>query len=271
MEGINFGESARWHDGQIWFADWAAGLVISVASDGTHRVEASVESFPLCFDFLPDGGLLIVDSSHLQMLRRERDGSLILHADLSPICTKPWNDIVVSESGNAYVDNINFDFPGGEPAPGLIALVTPDGMARQVADDLWFPNGMSITPDGSTLIVGESYGSRLTAFDIGADGDLSRRRVWAQTGDDHPDGICIDATGAVWYADVGNKHCVRVSEKGEILDTVAIDRGAFDCALSRDGEPRLYVVGQNYGGPGSDDPTGKLFEFPAPAQGAGRP
>src|SRR5438874_9941186 len=197
MEGIVFGESPRWHDGRVWFSDWGAHQVIALDPDGGHEVVVSVPSFPMCIDFLPDGRLLVVDSAQQRLLRREPDGSMVTHADLAPVSKKPWNDLVVDAHGNAYVNNIGFDFPGGEPAPGLIALVTPDGGVRVVADDLAFPNGMAITADGATLVVAESYGNRLTAFDIGPDGDLGGRRLWADVGDDHPDGICIDAEGAV--------------------------------------------------------------------------
>jgi sugar lactone lactonase YvrE len=178
---------------------------------------------------------------------------------------------VADDRGNAYVNTIGFDFPGGEFAPGLVVLVSPDGSIRQVADDLAFPNGMAISPDGGTLIVAESYGNRLTAYDITSDGGLGNRRVWADTPGDHPDGICTDADGAVWYADVGNKHCVRVREGGTVLATAGLDRGAFACALSRGDNPRLFVIGQNYGGPRSPQPSGRVVAFPAPAPGAGRP
>jgi sugar lactone lactonase YvrE len=272
MDGISFGESPRWHDGRLWFSDWGANQVIALDPDGSgHEVVATVPSFPMCIDFLPDGRLLVVDSAQHRLLRREPDGSMASHADLATLSTKPWNDIVVDATGNAYVNNIGFDFPGGEPAPGSVALVTPTGVARQVADDLAFPNGMAITADGSVLIVAESYSNRLTAFDIGANGDLANRRTWAGTADDHPDGICVDAEGAVWYADVGNRRCVRVREGGEILAVVELDRGAFACALSRGDRPQLYVVGQEWGGPQSAVPTGQVVVFPAPAAGAGRP
>ena len=138
--------------------------------------------------------------------------------------------------GRAYVNSIGFDFPGGEFAPGLVALVGTDGSTRVVAEGLAFPNGMAISPDGSTLVVAESYGEKLTAYPIADDGSLGDARTWAATPGDHPDGICFDASGALWYADVGNEHCVRVREGGEVLDTVDSDRGAFACALSRDGD-----------------------------------
>ena len=271
MEGIAFGESPRWHDGRLWFSDWGAHQVIALDPDGGHEVVVSVPSFPMCIDFLPDGRLLVVDSPRRRLLRREPDGSMVTHADLAPISDKPWNDIVVGADGNAYVNTIGFDFPGGEPAPGSIALAAPGGAVRLVAGDLAFPNGMAITADGATLVVAESHGNRLTAYDIGPDGDLGNRRVWADTGDDHPDGICVDAEGAIWYADVANRHCVRVREGGEVLATVELDRGAFACALSRGDQPQLYVVGQEYGGPQAAEPTGQVVVFSAPAPGAGKP
>jgi sugar lactone lactonase YvrE len=272
MDGIVFGESPRWRDGQLWFSDWGAGRVFSVAIDGTPTVEAEVASFPMCIDFLPDGRLLIVSSANRQLLRREPDGSLVPHADLAPVSTKPWNDIVVDGRGNAYVNSIGFDFPGEEFAPGIVVLVTRDGLVNPVADGLAFPNGMAITADGSTLIVAESYAEQLTAYDIAGDGTLSDRRVWATTPGEHPDGICLDATGAVWYADVGNQHCVRVREGGEVLATVDLDRGAFACALSRGADPRLFVVGQDWGGPDAvGGATGQVVAFPAPAPGGGHP
>jgi sugar lactone lactonase YvrE len=271
MDGIVFGESPRWHDGRVWFSDWGAHQVIALDPDGGREVVVSVPSFPMCIDFLPDGRLLVVDSAQQRLLRRETDGSMVTHADLAPVSKKPWNDLVVDASGDAYVNNIGFDFPGGEPAPGCIALVTLGGGVRLVADDLAFPNGMAITADGATLIVAESYGNRLTAFDIGPDGGLGGRRVWAEVGDDHPDGICVDTQGAVWYADVGNRHCVRVREGGDVLGTVDLDRGAFACTLSRGDDSKLYVVGQEYGGSDTTEPTGQMVVFPAPAAGAGKP
>jgi sugar lactone lactonase YvrE len=271
MEGIVFGESPRWHDGQLWFSDWGANQVIALHADGSHTVAVTVPSFPMCIDFLPDGRLLVVDSAQRRLLRREPDGSLVQHAELSGISDKPWNDIVIDDQGNAYVNTIGFDFPGGEFAPGLVVLVAPEGDVRQVADGLAFPNGMAISQDGSTLIVAESYANQLTAYDIGDDKSLDNRRVWAATPGDHPDGICMDAEGAAWYADVGSEHCVRVREGGEVLATVSLDRGAYACVLSRGENPRLFVVGQTQDAPGSPRPTGQVVAFPAPAPGAGKP
>lgn len=276
MEGIVFGESPRWHDGRLWVSDWGAGRVYSLSPGRAPVVEAEVASFPMCIDFLPDGRLLVVSSAGQRVLRRETEpdgtSTLVTHADLAEVSTKPWNDIVVDDRGNAYVNNIGFDFPGGEFTPGVIALVTPDGTVRPVAEGLAFPNGMAVTADGSTLVVAESYAEQLTVFGIARDGTLSGRRVWAPTPGDHPDGICLDAEGAVWYADVGNRHCVRVAEGGQVLATVELDRGAFACVLSRGNDPVLYVVGQDWGGPEAvGGTTGQVVAFPAPASGAGHP
>src|SRR5258707_153159 len=176
MTGLVMGESPRWHDDRLWFSDWGAQEVIAVDLEGKSEVIVRVQfpSFPMCIDFLPNGCLLIV-SGRNGLLRRELDGSLVTHADLTSLSDHPWNEIVVDGRGNAYINNIGFDFPGGEFATGIIALVTPDGSLRQVADGVAFPNGMVVTPDNTTLILAESYGKRLTAFDIAADGSLSNR------------------------------------------------------------------------------------------------
>jgi sugar lactone lactonase YvrE len=230
----------------------------------------------MCIDRLPDGRLLIVSGRDGRLLRREPDGSLVTHADLSALSGKghPWNEIVVDGRGNAYVNNQGFDFPGGEFAPGSIALLTPDGSPRQVADGIAFPNGMAVTPDNSTLICAESYGRRLTGFDIAGDGSLSNRRVWADLGDGVPDGICVDVDGAVWYADVPNRRCVRVREGGEVLQTVELDRGGFSCALGGADRRTLFIVATEWSGPetmGRGPRTGQVLAVEAPAPGAGWP
>jgi sugar lactone lactonase YvrE len=238
---LAFPESPRWHDGRLWVSDWGANEVIAVDAAGQSEVVARVESFPMCIDHLPDGRLLIVSSADRRLMRQEPDGSLATHADLVSTGEHPLNDIVVDGRGNAYVNSIGFDFPGGEYAPGFVVLVTPDGVARRVADGLAFPNGMAVQPDNATLIVAESYGQKLTAFDIASDGSLSGRRTWADV-DDHPDGICLDAEGAVWYADVGNKRCVRVREGGEVLDVIDLDRGCFACMLGGPDRRTLFMT-----------------------------
>jgi sugar lactone lactonase YvrE len=276
MTGIAFGESPRWHDGRLWFSDWGAEELIAVDLEGVSEVILPVHSFPFSIDWLPDGRLLIVNARDRVLLRQDPDGSLVTHTDLSLVADPaPGNEIVVDARGNAYVNGGGFDFGAGEPfAPGIVALVTPDGAGRQVADGIHFPNGMAITPDGATLIVAESYGRRLTAFDIAADGGLSDRRVWADLGDGVPDGICIDAEHAVWYADVPNRRCVRVREGGEVLQTLEHDRGCFACMLGGPDGTTLFVVAREWHGPSSmtdGTRTGQVLTAEAPAPHAGRP
>ena len=190
---------------------------------------------------------------------------------------------MIDGRGNTYVNNVNFDFaagpPAGDPAPGFVALVTPDGHARMAADDRAFPNGMAVTADNATLVVAESYRHRLTAFDIGADGSLRNRRVWAscagQAGTHSPDGICLDRDGAVWYADVGDQCCVRVCQGGEVLQRVQLDRGAFACMLGGQDASTLFVVAAHWPGPqhlmDHTDWDGTVFGVAAPAPAAGWP
>jgi sugar lactone lactonase YvrE len=272
INGVVLGESPRWHDGRLWFSDWGAQEVLAVDPDGTSEVVARMQAFPFSLDWLPDGRLLISSAGDQAVLRREPDGSLVTHADLSYLSDRPWNELVVDGRGNAYVNNIGFHFGIEEAGSGIVVLVTPDGSARQVAADVAFPNGMVVTPDNSTLILAESYANRLTAFDIEADGGLSNRRVWAEV-DDHPDGICLDAEGAVWYADVGNKRCVRVREGGEVLQVIQLDRGAFACMLGGSDKQTLYVVAADWRGPASagQGRTGVVLSTHAPAPAAGWP
>ena len=279
LTDLAFGESPRWHDGRLWVADWGAQEILAVTLEGKREVivKVSFPSFPMCFDWLPTGPLLLVSSREGLVLRMGPGGSLVTHADLSGLSRKglPWNEIVIDGRGNAYINNQGFDFPGGQFAPGTIALLTPDGTTRQVADGIAFPNGMAVTPDNSTLIVAESYGNRLTAFDIEASGNLSNRRVWADTGTDHPDGICLDAEGALWYADVGSKHCVRVREGGEVLQTIELDRGCFACMLGGTDSKTLFMVATEWKGAEENmtdgSRTGQILTVRAPAPHAGWP
>jgi len=276
MTGILFGEQPRWHEDRLWFSDWGTREVIAVDLEGNNEVMLSVPSFPCCVDWLPDGRLLVVSARDGLVLRREPDGTLVTHGDLSRV-SKPaaGNELVVDGRGNAYVNGGGFDLMAGEPfAPGIVALVRPDRSAAQVADGLAFPNGMLVTPDNATLIVGESYAKRLSAFDIASDGSLSRRRVWADLGDGVPDGICLDAEGAVWYGDVPNKRCVRVREGGEVLQTIELDRGCFACALGGADRRTLFMMATEWNGPAgmfAEPRTGQVLTIEAPAPGVGWP
>jgi sugar lactone lactonase YvrE len=272
MEGIAFGESPRWHDGRLWFSDWLAHEVIAVDLEGRSETMARVEAFPFSIDWLPDGPMLV--TAGRSVLRLEADGSLATHADLGGLTEFGWNEIVVDGRGNTYVNGAGFDMmAGAEFAPGGVALIRADGSASRVAEDVAFPNGMAVTPDGSTLIVADSYG-KLTAFEIGGNGALSRRRVWADLGDGVPDGICIDAEGAVWYADVPNRRCVRVAEGGEVLETIDLDRGCFACMLGGHDGRTLFLMAQEWNGPegmGKGPRTGQVLIVEAPAPHAGQP
>ena len=273
LTGLMFGESPRWHDGRLWFSDMGAQEARSVDLDGNSEVVASVPAMPMGIGWLPDGRMLIVSARDGRLLRIEHDGSLATHADLTGLERHPWSDMVVDGRGNAYVGNVGFDFPGGEFAPGILALVRPDGSATRVADGIAFANGMAVTPDNATLILAESYGNRLTAFDVAEDGGLSNRRVWADLGGGVPDGICLDAEGAVWYSDVPNKRCVRVREGGEVLETVQLDRGCFACALGGDDRRTLFMMAAEFSSTAamSGQRTGQVLTTPAPAPAAGWP
>jgi sugar lactone lactonase YvrE len=275
LTGLECGESPRWHDGRLWLANWGTQEVVAVDLEGGREVMASVATtLPFSIDWLPDGRLLVVSGQECLLLRREPDGAMVTHADLSGR-DRVYNEIVVDGRGNSYIDGIGFDLMAGAPfAPGGIALVGPDGAIRPVADGIAFGNGMAVTPDNATLIVAESYASRLTAFDIATDGSLSNRRVWADLDGDVPDGICLDAEGAVWYADVPNKRCTRVREGGEVLQRIELDRGCFACMLGGPDGTTLFVLAAEWRGPehmADGARTGQVLTTAALAPAAGWP
>ncbi|SRR6266566_147493 len=275
LTGLAFGESPRWHEDRLWLSDMGTHEVVAVDLDGNSEVIAHVPGMPMGTGWLPDGQMLIVSARDGRLLRRAPDGSLVTHADLTSLADHPWSDMVVDGRGNAYAGNIGFDFPVGEFATGTLALVSPDGSARRVAAGLSFPNGVAVTPDNTTLILAESYASRLTAFDIAADGSLSGQRVWADLGRGVPDGICLDAEGAVWYGDVPNKRCVRVREGGAVLQTIDLDRGCFACMLGGAGKRTLFMVAAEFSGTAGmaagAPRTGQVLTAQAPAAGVGWP
>ena len=266
LAGLAMGESPRWHEGRLWFCDWGAQEIVAVNLDGNSEPVFRVPfGLPFCIDWLPDGRLLVVSGRKGLLLRREPDGSLVTHADLTGLSGNAWNELVVDGRGNAYVNT-----------SGIIALVTPQGSVRQVADGGAFPNGMAVTPDNSTLILAESYAKRLAAFDIATDGSLSNRRAWADLDGGVPDGICLDADNAVWYGDVPNKRCVRVREGGEVLQTVQLDRGCFACMLGGVGNSTLFLVAAEWRGMEhipevARARTGQVLSIDAPAPRVGWP
>ncbi len=264
---IAMGESPRWHENRLWFSDWGAQEIVTVDLDGNREVVVRTPfALPFCIDWTADGQLLIVSGREGLLLRRDPNGSLVKYADLRSIADGVWNEIVVDGRGKAYIN-------GG---PGIIALLTHNGSARLVADGIAFPNGMAITPDNATLIIAESHGKKLTAFDITADGSLSNRRIWADLAGGVPDGICIDADNAVWYADVPNKRCVRVREGGEVMQTVELDRGCFACMLGGKDKKTLFIVAAEWRGMENiaevaQARTGQVLTVDAPAPGVGWP
>ncbi|TME88859.1 MAG: SMP-30/gluconolactonase/LRE family protein [Chloroflexi bacterium] len=278
MNGLVVGESPRWHAGRLWFSNWGAQEIIAVDVNGRSEVMVRVPTtVPFSIDWLPDGRLLVVLGPEARLLRQEPDRSMATHADLSGLA-KGWNEIVVDGRGNTYVNGGDYKFGPGEPfVPGVVALVTPDGSVRQVADDIHFPNGMVVTPDNKTLIVTESFKARLTAFDIAADGSLSNRRVWAELGQGG-DGICMDAEGAVWtpaFPD-GRPCCVRVREGGEVLQRIELDKFCFACMLGgEDGKTLFMLVAEWRGVEHMNElfssHTGQLLTAQAPSPHAGRP
>lgn len=250
LTGLSMVESARWHAGRLWFAHWGAGEVVAVDLDGTAEVMSEgPPGMGWSIDWLPDGRLLTTGPV---LTRRESDGALVTHSACG------GGEIVVDRRGRVYVNGFDFDFlAGATPEPGWIDLVAPDGTYRRVAGDLEFPNGMAVTPDGSTLVVSESFAGRLTAFDIGDDGGLTGRRVWAQGLG--PDGICIDADSAVWVqtadtaAHTGDRNapagaCVRVLDGGEITHRVETELPCFACALGGPEGRHLFLLCNEFEG-----------------------
>lgn len=235
-DGLGFPESTRWRDGKAWLCNWGAGEVLTVDLDGAHEVMARIApvSIPFSIDWLPDGRLLVVDGPRQRLLAQAADGDLEPYADLSEFGEGPFNEVVVGGRGQAYVN-------GG---PGLVVCVDPDGSAHQVADGLRWPNGMALIKGDRALVVADSHAEALIAFELGDDGRLAERRIWA--GLPHaPDGICADAEGAIWVATVPGQCCLRVREGGEILETVSVDRACFACMLGgHDGRTLLIAAAQ---------------------------
>jgi sugar lactone lactonase YvrE len=243
LDGLCFGEGPRWRDGKLWLSDMHAHTVLTVDLDGKREDLAHVPGKPSGLGWLPDGRLLIVSMEDRRLLRREPDGRLALHADLTPFVDHPCNDMVVDARGRAFVGNFGFDFEHGEkPRTTCIVRVDADGSARVAADDLRFPNGSVITPDGATLIVGESFGACLTAFAIAADGALSARREWAKLEGAVPDGICLDAENAVWVASPPSNEVLRVREGGALAERIPVGRPAIACMLGGPDRRTLFVL-----------------------------
>jgi sugar lactone lactonase YvrE len=279
LDGLAIGESPRWHDGRLWFSNWGAGEIVAVDLDGNSEVVGrGPERLGWATNWLPDGRMLITGD---ELVRVEPDGSRVRHADLSHISLFGWSELTVDGRGNIYVNAINFDFADFNDiltsgrATGKIALVTPDREAREVADEIAFPNGMVVTPDNGTLIVSESFAGRLTAFDIDDDGGLSNRRTWADGV--APDGICLDADGCIWASTTHDaKDCARIREGGEVLERIQLDRFCFATMLGGPDRGTLFMLVADWRGPENVDElvaarTGQVLVADAPAAGVGWP
>jgi len=250
LGGLAMVESPRWHDGRLWFPHWGTPEIIALDLEGNARVMARGPSgLGHSIGWLPDGRLLVTGD---RLRRHDPDGSVDVHADLGGISEFGWREMTIDGRGNIYVNSIGFDFfaemaervknPSRSPT-GIIALITPDGTTRKVADGIAFPNGMVVTPDNRTLIVSESFTGKLLAFDIAGDGTLSRRRVWAEG--IAPDGICLDRDGAIWTG-TWNNECVRVAEGGEILDRIQLDRSSFATMLGGPDRRTLFMMANQF-------------------------
>ncbi|HEB90879.1 MAG TPA: hypothetical protein ENI85_14995 [Deltaproteobacteria bacterium] len=273
LDGLRFPEGPRWHEDRLWFSDMHAGRVMAVGMDGIAETIVEVEAEPSGLGWLPDGRLLVVSMQDRRLLRLDPKG-LTEVADLSGLASFHCNDMVVDSRGHAYVGNFGFDLHAGDdPIGANLILVRPDGEAEVAAADLLFPNGMVITPDGRTLIVGESFGARLTAFDLAQDGRLSRRRVWAQLEGFVPDGICLDAEGAIWVASpVGQGGVARVREGGEVIDRIAVEHEAFACMLGGPDRRTLFICTSPDSDPAkTGDRRGRIEVVAVDVPGAGLP
>ncbi len=256
LDGYSYLECPRWHDGRLWVSDFYTNRVVATDGRGNTELMAEVPGQPSGLGFLPDGRALIVSMRDHRVLVREETGQLSEHADLSDAVSGMLNDMVVDEHGRAFVGNFGFDLMGGAALRyTTLTRVDPDGTVTTVAEDLGFPNGMVILP-GGVLVVAETFAGRLTAFDVGEDGGLSDRRVWAQLGETPqtedvgeaverlqvgPDGICADADGAIWVADALHQRVIRVAEGGEILEEIPTGTGVFACMLGGDDGRTLYL------------------------------
>ena len=244
LDGLNFPEGPRWHDGRLWFSDMHARRVMTLDPGGQTSVICEVPEKPSGLGFLEDGRLLVVSMADHRLMVLDRDLGLREVADITSYVGGDANDMVVDAEGRAYIGNFGFDFAGGgEFKTTTLVRVDPNGQVTVVAEDLAFPNGTVITPDGKTLVVAETFARKLTAFDIAEDGSLSGRRTWADLGPATPDGICLDQEGAIWVASPTTGQCIRVREGGEVPDRVAIEEGrqAYACILGGEDRRTLYI------------------------------
>lgn len=274
LDDLTFPEGPRWHEGRLWFSDMHDHTVVALGEDGKREDIAHVPNRPSGLGWLPDGRLLVVSMTDRKLLRREANGELVEHADLSALAPFHCNDMVVDEQGRAYVGNFGFDLDAGEkPCKTNLLLVHPDGEVVEVASELSFPNGTVITPDGGTLIVGESFGGTLAAFDIQGDGRLANRRVWASIEGAVPDGICLDEAGGIWVASPVSGEVLRVEEGGEVTHRAGVESQAYACMLGGESGRALFVCTAGASRPEDcrKNRDGRIEVFDAPYARAGLP
>ena len=282
MDGLTFGEGPRWHDEKFYFSDFYSHKVFSLDMNGNFEVIVEVPGQPSGLGWMPDGTMLIVSMKDKKLLRFNNN-ALSEVADLSNLAGFHCNDMVVDNHGNAYIGNFGFNtYSGEEIRPANLILVRPGEDPCVAADDLLFPNGTVITPDGKTLIIGETYAARLTAFDINQDATLSNRRVWADFTLDAdegnvplPDGMCLDVEGAIWVASPSTAEVIRVKEGGEILDRIPVETNAYACMLGGDDLKTLFICTSNASGVDPEsalrEKSGKIETIKVEVQGAGKP
>jgi sugar lactone lactonase YvrE len=253
-DGLGFVEGPRWHDGRLWLSDSTAGAVLALGPDRQVESVVAVPGEPSGLGWLPDGRLLVVSWEHRRLMRLDPEG-LVEHANLREVATFHCNDMVVDARGRAWVGNWGFDLGAHLDERGLLAVsampdlptaalarVDPDGTVHVAATGLRFPNGTVVTPDGSTLIVAETFGERLTAFEIASDGTLWNRRVWAELPGMVPDGIALDAAGTIWVANPIAPECLRVAPGGAVLERVATSQPCYACVLGGPDRTTLYLL-----------------------------
>jgi sugar lactone lactonase YvrE len=242
VDGRAFLEGPRWHDGALWVSDMHAGEVLRVTLDGVVTAVARVDGDPSGLGWLPDGTLVIVSMRDRRLLRLEADGRLAVAADCSAIAPHEINDLVVDRAGHAFISQFGFDFHGGAPyATAPLLRVDPDRSVHRTADHFKMANGLVVTTAGDTLVVAESTGKDLVAFDLAPDGTLTNRRLWAEL-PDYPDGICIDGNDGIWVACPVGDRFVRVREGNEVTDIVDVPgRHAISCALGGDDGRTLFL------------------------------
>jgi len=272
IDGLHFPECPRWRDGRLWFSDMHGHRVMRVDLAGHAEVVAQLPTQPAGLGWTPDGRLLTVSMVDRRLLRL--DGTQwTLVADLAGLASFHCNDLVVDHRGRAYVGTFGFDLDAGAAfAPGEIILVEPDGAAR-IVTTARFPNGMVITADTRTLIAAESMGPALRAYDLETDGSLSNGRPWAELSDAVPDGICLDAEGAVWLANVIGTEVVRVVAGGRITHRVAVSNHAFACMLGGPDRRTMFVLTADNSNPEycRAHATGRIETFTVDVPGAGLP